>query len=57
MGLLDSALTKSNPLVRGVFVQNTEGEDDVPPPSSKFMITEISSNQMISEVGNNMVTE
>lgn len=46
-----------NPLVYSLYVQGfEEGGDFPPPPSSKFMITEIS-NQMVTETGNKMITE
>lgn len=46
-----------NPLVKSVFVRTWNDDVIVPPPGSSDMITELLDLFMISEAGDQMITE
>jgi hypothetical protein len=55
MPFLDNALTKGNPLIKSLFIQDFEGEGDFPPVIT-FRITDASENR-ITDDGDNRITD
>lgn len=56
MQFLDGALSKNNPLIRGLYTQNFDQGQDFPPPVSEFRITDDGDNR-VTDSGDKRITD
>lgn len=56
MQFLNGALSKNNPLIRGLYTQDFDQGQDFPPPSSNFRITDNDRNR-VTDNGNKRITD